>query len=107
MNLNKTLCKYLDTEKVGYVTVGRVLEFFIFLLIMTVAVVGLLYSIYQGYLLIITGGIFDPIEEGIDGVLGCLAIIVASGIVILLICITIAVVCNIKIAKCKYKKDNQ
>ena len=104
MNINKTLCKYLDTEKVGYVTVGRVLEFFILLLIMAVFVVGLLYSIYQGFLLIITGGIFDPIE-GIDGVLGGLAIIMASGLAILLICITIAVVCDIKIAKCEYKKD--
>jgi len=106
MNLNKTLCEYIDTKNEGYVTVGMLLNCFLVFVIALGIGIGLLYSIYQGCLLIITGRIFDPVGS-INAFLGGCGILLMSAIVILSTAIIISCVCDIKIARCEYKKDNE
>jgi len=106
MNFNGKLCEYFDSEKKGCVTIGMLLRSFLILVITTVIGIGLLYSIYQGFILIITGRVFDPVRN-INELLGSGGIILMSMIVILLTFIIIIYVCTIKIAVCEYKKDNE
>ena len=106
MNLNKTLCKYLDIEEKGYVTVGDVLLRCVFFGLIATVIISLLYSFYQGILLIITDRLFTP-AESINDLAGCLGISIFVIISLGLFVVFIAYICTIKIAACEYKKDNQ
>lgn len=110
MNLNKTLCKYLDIEKKGYVCIGDVVYSIFFYGILSAALCGWMYSFYQGYLLIISGRVFsrqvffDDVT-GLNEHMGCFGIAIMIIILAVLIVAGIAYACTIKIAKCESKKD--
>ena len=106
MNLNKTLCKYLDIEEKGYVCIGDVIYFTLFYGVITALLCGLLYSFYQGYLLIISGG-GDVIPYDVCDLnkrAGCFGIAMIIIILIVLLLVCLDYICKIKIAKCEYQK---
>ena len=106
MNLNKTLCKYLDTEMKGYVNIGDILSRFFRVGLIAAIIIGLLYSFYQGIMLIITNSIFG-VTDNINDVVGCFGIAMMILILAVLIVAGLASACEIKIATCEYKKDDE
>ena len=104
MNFNKILCRYLNTERKGYVTIGDVLWFLLALVFCGVVVIGVGYSFYQGYIMIISNRIFCV--ESFDELLGAYGIMIGTIIIIALVSTIVCFVCSIKITKCDVKKED-
>ena len=111
MSLNKILCKYFDPNKSGHVTLGPVLG-------CGLAVIIAIYSIYQGYLLIVTGRILNVFLDSGSGVydtmndiLGGFAIIIIGCISMILFFVVLYEICaqfwNLEIATCEYNPDKE
>ena len=103
MNINKTLCKYLDIEKKGYVCIGDVFYFTFFYGVISATLYGFVYSGYRGLLLIVSGKLFDETyNNSVIESFGCAVILL---FVVITIIVIVAYIGTIKIAKCEYKKN--
>lgn len=105
MNFNENLCKYFDDEAKGYVNIGNILSRLFNIGVALVIIIGVLYSFYKGIMLIVNKRLFD-VTNNIHDILGCFGIAMMIMISIVIIILVVAWVCEIKITKCEYKKDN-
>ena len=93
----------------GYVNISDVIYFFIFYGVITVVLCGLVYSFYQGYLIIVSGNILDATYQvsSINEKIGAFGITVLLIITVISFIGIVAYIGTIKIAKCEYKKDDE
>lgn len=104
MNITKTLCKYLDSNNTGYVTIGDIIGN-LFMLVTTLSIILLLlYCIFRGIidLTSIALGTFNESIltsfETFSGAIGILIIILSAIIVTIVVGVSIL---NIKVVKCE------
>ena len=113
MSLKKIACKYFDTDNKGHITIGSV---FVGTVVPIFVVAVILYSLYQGYKLIVSVIFFSPITMTDGGVnfneiVGICAVIVVGIMVTTSIVVVIWAIAesiwNIKLVKCEYKNDDE
>lgn len=107
MNLTKTLCKYFDKNQKGYMNIGDILNPIFWYALICTGVYIILYTVYEGILLILSGRIFHGelyTTDDFIGTVGCAFILI---IVAIIFFVSICYISNIKIAKCEYKSDNE